>query len=97
MTIVESRPNELVRMRLEFLRPFKAVNTAELTFKPKGDQTEVTWSMSGTNNFMFKAVGLFMDCEKMCGDQFAEGLATMKRIAEAGSVKQSPRLAVAHD
>ena len=25
----------------------------------------VTWTMSGTNNFMAKAVGLFINCEKM--------------------------------
>src|SRR3989338_8452512 len=34
MTITESRPNELVRFRLEFLKPFKATHTAEFTFQP---------------------------------------------------------------
>ncbi|MCI0635291.1 MAG: SRPBCC family protein, partial [Actinobacteria bacterium] len=35
-TITESRPNELIRIRLEFARPFKATSTAEFTFRPEG-------------------------------------------------------------
>ena len=42
MTIADSRPNEAIRMNLEFLKPFKANNVAEFTFKPEGDQTVVT-------------------------------------------------------
>lgn len=83
MTITESRPHELVAIRLEFLKPFKATNTAEFTFKPEGDQTAVTWSMSGKNNFVGKAFGMIVNCDKMVGTQFEKGLATMKSIAEA--------------
>ena len=36
MTITESRPSELVRIKLEFLKPFAATNTAEFTFEPEG-------------------------------------------------------------
>jgi len=82
MTITDSRPSEFVRFRLEFLKPFKATNTAEFTIQPEGGQTVVRWTMSGTNNFITKAVGLFMDCDKMCGDFFEKGLADMKAIAE---------------
>jgi hypothetical protein len=82
MEIIESRPSELVRLRLDFLKPFKATNTAEFTFKPEGGQTNVTWSMFGRNNFMFKAMGLFMNCDKMVGGQFEQGLASMKRVVE---------------
>jgi uncharacterized protein YndB with AHSA1/START domain len=83
MTITESRPNELVRIRLEFLKPFKATNTAEFTFKAEGGQTAVTWSMSGVNSFMFKAAGLFMNVDKMVGDDFEKGLANLKAVAES--------------
>lgn len=83
MTIVESRPGELVRFRLEFLKPFKATNEAVFTFKPEGSGTAVSWSMTGKNNFLFKAVGLFIDCDKMVGPQFERGLASLKTLAEA--------------
>lgn len=86
MTITESRPNELVRFKLEFLKPFKGTNTAEFTFKPEGNQTVVTWSMSGKSNFIAKAVGLFMDFEKMVGGQFEQGLANMKSVVENKAV-----------
>lgn len=86
-TITESEPNELVRFRLEFAKPMKATNTAEFTFEPKGDQTVVTWTMSGKNNFVGKAFGLFVNCDKMCGSQFEKGLADMKSLVEAAAEK----------
>ena len=85
MTIVESRPNELVRIKLEFLKPFAATNTAEFTFKPEGDRTQVTWSMFGRNNFVGKAVCLVMSMEKTLGGEFDKGLAAMKSVAEAAA------------
>jgi len=83
MTITDSRPDELVRIKLEFFKPFKATSTAEFTFKPEGGQTAVTWSMFGENNFLAKAFHLFMSCEKMIGGDFEKGLASMKSATEA--------------
>ena len=82
MTITESRANELIRLRLEFLKPFKATNTTEFTFKVEGNRTLVTWSMSGKNNFFFKAFGLFVNCDKMIGGDFEKGLSQMKSAVE---------------
>lgn len=82
MTITESRPGELIRIKLEFFKPFKATNTAEFTFKPEGNQTVVTWGMLGKNNFMGKAFGLIMNCDKMVGGDFEKGLAAMKSVVE---------------
>lgn len=87
MTITESRPNELVVFRLEFLKPFVGTNTVEFAFKPEGEQTVVSWTMYGKNNFMSKAMGLVMNCEKMCGDQFEKGLANLKNVSEAAAQK----------
>jgi hypothetical protein len=83
MTIIESRTSELVRFRLEFYKPMAGTCEAEFTFKPEGNQTVVSWSMSGKNNFMAKAFGLFMNCEKMLGGQFEQGLVAMKSVVEA--------------
>ena len=85
MTIVESRPNELVRIKLEFLKPFAATNAAEFTFKPERDRTQVTWSMFGRNNFVGKAVCLVMNMDKTLGGEFDKGLAAMKSVAEAAA------------
>jgi len=83
MTITESRPSELIRIKLEFLKPIEGNSIAEFTFKPEGSQTAVTWSMAGENNFTAKAIHLIMNMDKMIGGQFEKGLADMKSIVEA--------------
>jgi uncharacterized protein YndB with AHSA1/START domain len=82
MTITESRPGDRIKIKLEFLEPFAATNSAEFTFKPEGDQTAVTWSMEGNNNFIGRAFCLFMNMDKMVGGQFEKGLAQMKAVVE---------------
>lgn len=83
MAVTESRPSDLIRIKLEFFKPFRATNTAEFTFKPERHQTAVTWTMTGENNFIAKAVHLFMNMDKMVGGQFEKGLAQMKVVVEA--------------
>ncbi len=83
MTITENRPNELIRLKLEFFRPFAATNTAEFTFQPQAGATNVTWAMMGKRNFTTKAMGLVMNFDKMIGGNFEKGLADLKRIAES--------------
>jgi len=90
MTITESRPNERVLMDLEFVKPFAGKNVTELTFKPEGNRTAVTWSMSGQNGFMGKAFSLFMNCDKMVGGQFEQGFANLKAFVEPAAQKQIP-------
>lgn len=82
MTITESRPSSLVRMKLEFLRPMKATNVTTFSFQPEGAGTQVVWSMSGNNNFMRKLFSLLVNCDKMVGGQFAQGLDNMKALIE---------------
>ena len=82
MTITESHPNDLVRIKLEFRKPIAATNTTEFTFKPEGNQTAVNWTMTGTNNFMGKAFDLVMNMDKMVGADFEKGLAQMKSLLE---------------
>jgi hypothetical protein len=84
-TIVESRPNERIRFKLEFLKPFTATNEAEFTFSSDGDGTIIEWAMTGKRNFMFKAMCMVMNMDKMCGDQFDQGLANLKSIVESQS------------
>lgn len=86
MTITESRPSEMILIKLEFMKPFAATNMTEFTFTPEGDQTVITWNMTGKNNFISKAFCLFMDMDKMVGGDFEKGLAQMKSISEAAAI-----------
>ncbi len=85
MTITESHPSDLIRIKLEFLKPWEATSTTEFTFKPEGDQTKATWTMFGERSFMEKAVCLFMNMDKMLGGEFDKGLAQIKAIAESAA------------
>ena len=85
MKLVESKPNEMIGMKLEFIKPFTGLSDVQFTFVPEGTGTKVTWSMQSKNDFMSKVIGLFMDFEKMCGDSFIEGLANLDKVVTAAS------------
>ncbi len=82
MTIVESRPSDLIRIKLEFYKPMEGVCEATFTFVPENGQTRVTWAMTGKNNYLAKIFCLFMNMDRMVGDQFAAGLASLKTQVE---------------
>lgn len=87
MTITEVKaPNEL-HIKLEFLKPFASTNTTVFTFKPNGANTDVSWTMTGNNNFVAKAFGVFMDMDKMVGGDFEKGLAGIKQVSETAAAQ----------
>lgn len=81
MTIEEATPASKVAMKLEFIKPFPATNTATFVLVPEGNATKVTWAMDGKNNFMSKAFSVFMNMDKMVGTDFEKGLANLNTIA----------------
>jgi hypothetical protein len=80
MTIMESRPDELVRCRLDFYKPIRCTNTQDFTLKPEGFQTVVTWTMTGKAPFYFKLIMVFASCDRMMGDNLERGLANLKTL-----------------
>lgn len=82
MTITEVRPDQLVAIRLDFVKPFPSTCMAEFTCQAEGQGTRVTWSMAGRRTFVPKAIGLFLDMDKMIGDRFTSGLTELKSIVE---------------
>ena len=63
-------------------RPFKAHNTVEFTLERSGAGTNVTWSMQGRQPYKAKLMSMVMDCDKMVGSQFEQGLAKLKQLVE---------------
>lgn len=82
MTILDSTPNERVRIKLDFLKPIASTSETIFTLRPDGSGTTVSWDMAGENNFMGKAFDLVMNMDKMIGADFEKGLAKMKTVAE---------------
>lgn len=82
MEILDTTPSSKVVIKLDFFSPFEAHNTAEFTMQPKGNATNVTWAMQGPVPYMMKVMHMFMNIDRMCGDQFQQGLTSMKAVAE---------------
>jgi hypothetical protein len=87
MAITESHPNDLIRIKLDFVKPMEGTCTTEFNLKPQSNQTSVTWSMIGRHSFVEKGFCLFMNMDKLVGGDFEKGLAQLKTIAEAEAKK----------
>ena len=82
-TITESRPGESVKYEMEFFKPMPGFSEMDFTFKPQGNQTEVTMTVTGEKNFMARAFCLFVNMDKMIGGKFDRSLADLKTVAES--------------
>jgi len=87
ITITDCRPDELVRFKFEFFKPWYCTNTTDFIIRSTGSGTEVTWAMMMKNNFIGKASGLVMNMDKLMGESFQAGLMNLKNLAEAAAKK----------
>lgn len=81
MEITASTLDKII-IKLDFLKPFEAHNTAEFTLTPQGDSTEVSWAMYGPSPYFSKIIQIFCNMDKMVGGDFETGLGNLKKIAE---------------
>jgi uncharacterized protein YndB with AHSA1/START domain len=82
MEIVEAAPGAKLVLKLDFLKPFEAHNTAEFTLAREGDATRVTWAMFGPSPYLSKLMSLAFSMDKMVGGMFEQGLANLKSQSE---------------
>jgi polyketide cyclase/dehydrase/lipid transport protein len=82
MTIERSVQSSEIAIRLDFIEPFENTAQARFTFAPTPEGTSVTWSMDGHNDFVGKAMHLFMDFDAIISAQFDSGLEQLKILAE---------------
>lgn len=82
MEMIESTPSSKIVLKIDFIKPFKAHNIVEFTLQPQDDSTTITQAMYGANSFISKLMGMCFNMDKMVGDKYLEGLATLKAIAE---------------
>ena len=82
LAIADSSPPSRVTLDLDMLAPLRAHNIVEFTLEPKGDSTIVTWAMNGQVPYVAKIVHVFLNVDKMVGDDFEAGLANLKAVAE---------------
>jgi Polyketide cyclase / dehydrase and lipid transport len=82
MEILDTSAPAKIVIKLDFFKPFEGHNTAEFTMLPQGDATNVTWVMHGPASFMSKLMQVFMNLDRMIGNDFEVGLANLKRLTE---------------
>ncbi len=82
MTITQSRPNERVATRTDFVKPFAGTSNSDFIFSEANGQTTVIWTMAGTHDFISKAICLVMSMERTLGPDFERGLAQLRRVSE---------------
>jgi hypothetical protein len=80
--VVESVPNQVVKTKLEYTKPFEMSQLAEVSLTPTEGGTRVNWSVSGHSNFFFRLISVFVNCDAMIGGEFEKGLSKLKTIAE---------------
>lgn len=83
MEILETKPPNLVTIKLDFIKPFEGHNIAEFKIEPGREATDVSWGITGPVPFCAKIFHVFMDMDKMIGGDFEAGLQSLKTLAEA--------------
>ena len=82
MCIAQSTAPARIMIEADWEKPFVTRNINEFVLSADGAQTAVTWSMSGPNLFIMKAMSTFVDMDRMMGQHFERGLAALKSVAE---------------
>jgi hypothetical protein len=85
MEIIDASPHSVVKIKLDFVKPFPSSNTTTFTLVPMGDSTEMTWAMRGPAGFMTKLMCVFMDLDKAIGKDFERGLENLRGVVEGKS------------
>ncbi len=81
--IIKITEGERIDFELRFIKPFEATEPAYMTTeKIAENQTKVKWGFRGHMNYPMNLMMLFMDFEKMIGDDLETGLRKLKTELE---------------
>ena len=82
-TITKIVEGEFIETRLNFEKPFKAVNYTQIsTTAIDATNTKVTWGFNGSYPYPMNIMKLVFNMEKLIGKDFESGLQNMKAILE---------------
>jgi hypothetical protein len=82
LEILQQTENEAVQLKLTMLKPFHGENIIDYKLTEEAGGTRFSWAMRGDGGFMGKLIGVLIDCEKMVGDQFSQGIQNLKTVVE---------------
>ena len=84
MEVLQSTASN-VRIKLDFLKPFEAHNTADFSAVEAAGSTQVSWAMYGPQSYLGRLMTMFFSMDQMVGGEFEKGLAKLKSVAEASA------------
>jgi len=81
--IVKISDGDRVDYKLHFIKPFEGLAESHMTTSAVSEnQTKVGWGMSSSMKYPMNIMMLFMNMEKLIGDDFSTGLANLKTVLE---------------
>ncbi len=81
--IIKIYDGERIDYQLRFEEPFKSTSPVYISIEPiEENVTIVQWGFAGKMNYPMNLMMLFVDFEKMIGDDFQIGLDKLKKILE---------------
>jgi uncharacterized protein YndB with AHSA1/START domain len=86
ITIVSSKPNESVEIRLEMQKPVATQSGVYFVITPEGPGSNVEWTMVGRRGLVAKAMNLLLKYDDKIGAQFEKGLSRLEEMA-AGALR----------
>jgi Polyketide cyclase / dehydrase and lipid transport len=82
-TLKGIKDGEEVDMEIQFIKPWENRADAYLKTEAMSDnQTKVKWGFYNTVKYPMKVMRVFMNMEKMIGNDFDKGLARLKEVME---------------
>lgn len=95
MAITDAKPDEALKIRLDFVEPMEGTSDVGFVFQSEGPATKVTWSIDGKQGFFERLICTIMgiDLEQMIGADYDRGLAKLKMVAEAAPPAAVPAAA----
>lgn len=82
LEITALNPDNSVELRLTMTKPMVAENKIIYKLIPVEQGTVFTWAMEGDGGFMGKLISVFIDCDKMIGEDFSAGIKNLKTLIE---------------
>jgi uncharacterized protein YndB with AHSA1/START domain len=83
MEILRAEPDQLVEVDLRFEKPFKSESVTTFLLEPAGEETRVTWRMTGQRPALMRVTQKFFDMDNLIGKDFDRGLDRMALVAPA--------------
>ncbi|MFT4016210.1 MAG: SRPBCC family protein [Agriterribacter sp.] len=83
-TLTKLEPMSRVNSHVHFIEPFDGEAETFITLDDAGNNsTKVTWGFDTKYTYPMNTMLLFMNMDKMMGDQYTKGLNRLKNLAEA--------------